>query len=538
MPAQTMDQLVSLCKRRGFIFPGSAIYGGLQGTYDYGPLGVELKNNLKQAWWRANVYERDDMEGVDATILMNKLVWRYSGHEETFVDPMVDCRSCNMRWRADQIGDTCPNCGSKDLTEPRPFNLMFRTQIGPVPDPDSFAYLRPETAQGIFVNFKNVLDSTGRKLPFGIAQIGKAFRNEITPRNFIFRVREFEQMEIEYFVKPGEDEAWHQRWVEDRVAWWERVGLCRDNIVQYQQTGDELAHYAKATVDLLYRFPHGTEELEGIADRTDYDLGSHTKDQDKLNLTARVSPNEHSTERLSVFDQETKQHIVPFVIEPSAGVDRGVLAVLTEAYNEEQVKAVPVERIKPIEDALQAFLKSVGRNEKLSAAQKDAITAEGERIGARLGQNLPAVQTLLAMSGADQIEVGRKLRGQAEPVADEFFRTVLKFKPIMAPIKVAVLPLKKNNPEIVATARRIQKQLQSTGTMRAVYDDTAAIGKLYRRQDEIGRPCCITVDFDTLGGGKDAALRDTVTVRDRDTMAQERVPIAELEQYLNERLRG
>ena len=538
MPAQTMDQLVSLCKRRGFIFPGSAIYGGLQGTYDYGPLGVELKNNLKQAWWRANVYERDDMEGIDATILMNKLVWRYSGHEETFVDPMVDCRSCNMRWRADQIGDTCPNCGSKDLTEPRPFNLMFRTQIGPVPDPDSFAYLRPETAQGIFVNFKNVLDSTGRKLPFGIAQIGKAFRNEITPRNFIFRVREFEQMEIEYFVKPGEDEAWHQRWVEDRVAWWERVGLCRDNIVQYQQTGDELAHYAKATVDLLYRFPHGTEELEGIADRTDYDLGSHTKDQDKLNLTARVSPNEHSTERLSVFDQETKQHIVPFVIEPSAGVDRGVLAVLTEAYNEEQVKAVPVERIKPIEDALQAFLKSVGRNEKLSAAQKDAITAEGERIGARLGQNLPAVQTLLAMSGADQIEVGRKLRGQAEPVADEFFRTVLKFKPIMAPIKVAVLPLKKNNPEIVATARRIQKQLQSTGTMRAVYDDTAAIGKLYRRQDEIGTPCCITVDFDTLGEGKDAALRDTVTVRDRDTMAQERVPIAELEQYLNERLRG
>ena len=222
-----MEQLVSLCKRRGFIFPGSAIYGGLQGTYDYGPLGVELKNNLKRAWWRANVWERDDMEGIDAAILMNKLTWRYSGHEDTFVDPMVDCRSCKVRWRADQIAGTCPGCGSTELTEPRPFNLMFKTQVGPVPDAESFTYLRPETAQGIFVNFKHVLDSTARKLPFGIAQIGKAFRNEITPRNFIFRVREFEQMEIEYFVRPGEDEAWHARWVEDRIRWWESVGLSR-----------------------------------------------------------------------------------------------------------------------------------------------------------------------------------------------------------------------------------------------------------------------------------------------------------------------
>ncbi len=538
MPAQTMDQIVSLCKRRGFIFPGSAIYGGLQGTYDYGPLGVELKNNLKLAWWRANVWERDDMEGVDAAILMNKLTWRYSGHEETFVDPMVDCRSCNMRWRADHIGDTCPNCGSRDLTEPRPFNMMFRTQIGPVPDPESFAYLRPETAQGIFVNFKNVLDSTSRKLPFGIAQIGKAFRNEITPRNFIFRVREFEQMEIEYFVRPGEDEAWHERWLEDRLQWWDSVGVSRANLSVYDVPKADLAHYSKRTFDVFYKFPTiGAEELEGIASRSDYDLGSHTKDQDKLNLQARVNPNTHSTERLSYFDQELKQHIVPFVIEPSAGVDRGCLAVLSDAYNEEQVKAVPAERLKPVEEALAAFLKSVGRNDKLSASHKQAIMEAGERIGSDLEHNLAGVAALLALPGAENIEVGKKLRGQAEPVADEFFRTVLKLKPALAPIKVAVLPLKKNNEQIVATAKRIRRQLQSSGNMRTVYDDTAAIGKLYRRQDEIGTPFCITVDFDTLGEGKDTALTDTVTVRDRDTMAQERVPIRELQTYLAERLR-
>jgi glycyl-tRNA synthetase len=537
MPAQTMDQVVSLCKRRGFIFPGSAIYGGLQGTYDYGPLGVELKNNLKQAWWRANVWERDDMEGIDATILMNKLVWRYSGHEETFVDPMVDCRQCQMRWRADHVQGVCPNCGSTDLTEPRPFNMMFKTQVGPVPDPESYAYLRPETAQGIFVNFKNVLDTTNRKLPFGIAQMGKAFRNEITPRNFIFRVREFEQMEIEYFVKPGEDEAWHDRWLADRLAWWESVGLSRDNLSVYDVPREDLAHYSKRTFDVFYRYPSiGAEEIEGIANRTDFDLGSHTKDQDKLNLQARVKPNTDSTERLSYFDQELKQHIVPFVIEPSAGVDRGSLAILCEAYAEEQVKPVPNERLKLVEDALAAFLKSVGRNEKLSAAQKEAITAEGERIGADLQQHLPSIQALLSLPGADQIEVGRKLRGQSEPVGDEFFRTVLHLKPAIAPIKVAVLPLKKNNAQIIDTAKRIKRQLQSSGNMRTVYDDTAAIGKLYRRQDEIGTPFCITVDFDTLGEGKDAALKDTVTVRDRDSMGQERVPITELEQYLAEQM--
>ncbi|KFA94153.1 glycine--tRNA ligase [Archangium violaceum] len=538
MAAQTMEQLVSLCKRRGFIFPGSAVYGGLQGTYDYGPLGVELKNNLKLAWWRANVWEREDMEGIDAAILMNKLTWRYSGHEETFVDPMVDCKNCKMRWRADQISGKCPNCASTDLTEPRPFNLMFKTQIGPVPDPESFSYLRPETAQGIFVNFKHVLDSTSRKLPFGIAQIGKAFRNEITPRNFIFRVREFEQMEIEFFVRPGEDEAWHEKWVEDRINWWLSVGLSRRNLEPYHQKPEELAHYAKATVDLLYRFPHGLEELEGIANRTDYDLGSHSKDQGALGLRARVSPNSHSTDKLTYFDPETKQHVVPFVIEPSAGVDRGVLALLSEAYAEEQVKPAPADRLKPVQEALGTFLKSVGRNDKIPAQAKEALLAEGERIAQALGERLPSITGLLSMPGAESIEVAKKLRGQVDPVVDEFYRTVLHFKPHLAPIKVAVLPLKKNHPEIVSTAKSIRRKLQSTGAMRIVYDDTGAIGKLYRRQDEIGTPFCITVDFDTLGEGNDTALKNTVTVRHRDSMAQERVAISELETWLREKMQS
>lgn len=537
MAAQTMEQLVSLSKRRGFIFPGSAIYGGMQGTYDYGPLGVELKNNLKLAWWRANVWEREDMEGIDAAILMNKLTWKYSGHEETFVDPMVDCKSCKQRWRADQVAGKCPSCGSADLTEPRPFNLMFKTQVGPVPDADSFSYLRPETAQGIFVNFKHVLDSTSRKLPFGIAQVGKSFRNEITPRNFIFRVREFEQMEIEFFVKPGEDDAWHERWVEDRIKWWVSVGLSRENLVPYHQKPEELAHYAKATVDLLYRFPHGLEELEGIANRTDYDLGSHSKDQATLNLRSKVSPNAHSTEKLQYFDPETKTHMVPFVIEPSAGVDRGVLAVMSEAYSEEQVKAPPAERLKPVEEALAAFLKSVSRNDKLPKESKDALVAEGERISQALGERLASITGLMSMPGAESVEVAKKLRGQADPVVDEFYRTVMHFKPHLAPIKVAVLPLKKNHPEIVSTAKGIRRQLQASAGMRTVYDESGAIGKLYRRQDEIGTPFCITVDFDTLGEGKDPGSKGTVTVRHRDSMGQERVAISELEAYLREKMK-
>lgn len=538
MAAITLDQVVSLCKRRGFIFAGSDIYGGLQGAYDYGPLGVELKNNLKMAWWRANVYERDDMEGLDAAILMNRVVWKYSGHEETFIDPLVDCRDCKSRWRADHIQGKCPTCGSTNLTEPRPFNLMFKTQVGPIADDDSFAYLRPETAQGIFVNFANVQTTTSRKLPFGIAQIGKAFRNEINPRNFIFRVREFEQMEIEYFVMPGEEDAWHQRWLDERLAWWRNVGLHSDNLQVYTVPKEDLAHYSKATYDLMYRFPIGFEELEGIASRSDYDLGSHSKEQERLNIAANVTHNTHSTERLTYYDQATKQHIVPFVIEPSAGVDRGVLAVLTEAYDEEQVKELAPERQKAVADALATFIKSVGRSEKLSAQQRDALQARGEEISTKLPTAMPQIQALLDMPGANMIEVGKKLRGQADPALNEAFRTVLHLKPAMAPIKVAVLPLKGNNDEIVSVAKRIRKQLQSTGTMRTVYDDTAGIGKLYRRQDEIGTPFCITVDFDTLGNGKDPAMKDTVTVRDRDSMGQERVPIAELYTYLSERMRS
>jgi glycyl-tRNA synthetase len=447
MAATSMDSIVSLCKRRGFIFPGSEIYGGLQGTYDYGPLGVELKNNVKQAWWRANVYERDDMEGIDAAILMNRLVWKYSGHEETFVDPMVDCRQCQSRWRADVVKKgRCERCGSADLTEPRPFNMMFRTQVGPIADEDSYAYLRPETAQGIFANFKNVVDSTGRRLPFGIAQIGKAFRNEITPRNFIFRVREFEQMEIEYFVKPGEDEAWHERWVEDRVRWWTTLGLKRENLKLYHVPQDELAHYSKATVDLMYNYPIGWEEIEGIANRTDFDLGSHSKNQADLNLTARVMQNEDSTAKLTILDLETKEHIVPYVIEPSAGVDRGVLALLCEAYDEETLP-------------------------------------NGEQ------------------------------------------RTVLRLQPAMAPIKAAVVPLKRNAPEIVETCKGIKRELQAHGEMRVVYEDTGNIGKAYRRHDEAGTPYCITVDFQTLED-------KTVTIRDRDTMEQIRLPIDEVYDYI------
>lgn len=448
MPATSMDQLVSLCKRRGFIFPGSEIYGGLQGTYDYGPMGVELKNNIKQAWWRANVYERDDMEGIDSSILMNRLVWKYSGHEETFVDPMVDCRECQSRWRADQLKDgKCEKCGSTNLTEPRPFNMMFKTAIGPVAAEDSFAYLRPETAQGIFINFKNVMDSTGRRLPFGIAQIGKSFRNEITPRNFIFRVREFEQMEIEYFVRPGEDEAWHERWVDDRIHWWTTLGIRPENLKIYNVPKDELAHYSKATVDIFFKYPIGWEEIEGVANRTDFDLGSHSKNQDTLNLMAKVMKNEHSIVKLTAPDPMTNKPIVPYVIEPSAGVDRGVLALLCEAYDEE---------IKP----------------------------NGEK------------------------------------------RTVLRLKPSIAPIKAAVVPLKRNAPEIVEMAKGIKRDLQSTGEMRVVYEDTGNIGKAYSRHDEVGTPYCVTVDFQTLED-------KTVTVRDRDTMEQQRLSIDELYEYIH-----
>ena len=451
MAATQMEQLVSLCKRRGFIFQNSDIYGGLQGVYDYGPLGVELKNNIKAAWWRAMVYERDDVEGLDAAILTNRKVLHYSGHEDTFSDPMVDCRKCKGRFRADHLTDgKCPNCGSTDLTEPRPFNLMFKTTVGPVVDEDNIAYLRPETAQAIFTQFKNVVDSTSRKLPFGIAQIGKSFRNEITPKNFIFRVREFEQAELEFFVKPGEDEKWHEYWKQARIDWWKEQGVTSDRFRVYDQQPDELAHYAKACSDIEYRFPWGYDELEGVANRRDYDLGNHTKCQNEFGLEAHCHENPESTTKLCVRDEENNKWIVPFVIEPSMGVDRAVLAILTEAYTEEDL-------------------------------------GEGNS------------------------------------------RIVLKLKKHLAPIKIAIVPLKKNSPEIMAKCHELKQKLMKLGIGRVALENTGNIGKAYRRHDEVGTPLCLTVDFETIG-----QQPETVTLRDRDTMEQIRIAPADLPAYLRE----
>ncbi|MDA9322374.1 glycine--tRNA ligase [Gammaproteobacteria bacterium] len=448
-----MDDLVSLCKRRGFIFQSGEIYGGMQGMYDFGPLGVELKNNLKQAWWSSMIYENDNIEGLDAAILSNPTVLRYSGHEDTFSDPMVDCKSCKSRWRSDLLEDNkCPGCGSSDLTEPRPFNLMFKTNIGPIDDGETFGYLRPETAQSIFTNFKNVVDSSSKSLPFGIAQIGKAFRNEITPRNFIFRVREFEQMELEFFVMPGTDEEWHKKWVDMRLLWWEQQGVSSENIELYDVPKDELAHYSKGTIDVMYKFPHGLEELEGIANRTDFDLGSHSKKQDELNITANVMKNNSSNTRLAIQDQNTNEWVVPYVIEPSAGVERGILAIMNEAYN------------------------------------------------------------------VEQLENGKE-------------RTVLKLKPHLSPIKAAVIPLKKNNEELVTLASEVKNSLQKLNLGRIILENTGNIGKGYRRHDEIGTPLCITIDFDSLENR-------TATIRDRDSMEQEVVAIDELQNYLIKKING
>ena len=444
-----MEELVALCKRRGFIFQSNEIYGGLQGLYDYGPLGVELKNNIKQTWWASMVYDRDDIEGLDASILTHQEVLKYSGHEDTFTDPMVDCKSCGERFRADQVPDYCKE---EDLTEPRQFNLMFKTNVGPVDDGSSFAYLRPETAQQIFTNFKNVVDSTSRTLPFGIAQIGKAFRNEITPRNFIFRVREFEQMELEFFVNPGSDDEWHDKWVELRLDWWEEQGVPRKAIELLYVEGDELAHYSKKTVDLMYKFPHGTEELEGIANRTDFDLGSHSKNQDELNIQAKVTKNASSNSKLAIQEQNTNKWMVPFVIEPSAGVGRAFLAILNEAYQVEELK-------------------------------------------------------------------------------DGKTRVLLSLKPHLAPIKAAVIPLKKNNKELVDLAYKLKNELQSMKLGRVVVENTGNIGKSYRKHDEIGTPICVTVDFDTLEKNK-------VTIRDRDNMSQEIVEIEKVSSFFKKKISG
>ena len=441
MPAKNIEELIALCKRRGFIFQSNEIYGGTQGLYDYGPLGVELKNNLKNAWWKSIVYERDDVEGLDAAILTKNTVLKHSGHEDTFSDPMVDCKSCGERFRADQVPDYCKK---EDLTEPRQFNLMFKTNIGPVDDGKSFAYLRPETAQSIFTNFKNVVDSTARTVPFGIAQMGKAFRNEITLKSFIFRVREFEQMELEFFVRPGDDDKWHKSWVESRVQWWNDQGISDMSLELYDVPADELAHYSKATVDIMYKFPHGVEELEGVANRTDFDLGSHSKNQKELNIKANVLNNNESSSKLALQD-ENNNWFVPFVIEPSAGVDRGVLAILNEAYSVEEI--------------------------------------DGKE------------------------------------------RVVLKLKPHLAPIKAAVMPLKKNDENIVSLAKKVKDNLQKLGLGRILFENSGNIGKNYRRHDEVGTPVCITVDFESLDN-------QTVTVRDRDTMKQERISLDKISEHL------
>jgi glycyl-tRNA synthetase len=445
---ERMEKIVSLCKRRGFIFQSGEIYGGLNGAWDYGPLGVELKRNLKNYWWRVMVHERDDVVGMDGSILMNRAVWKASGHEDTFTDPMVDCRSCKARLRADQLIDKkgvkqCPNCGGKDLTAPRAFNLMFKTFVGATEDESSVTYLRPETAQSIFVQFKNVLEVSRKKLPFGIAQIGKAFRNEINPRNFTFRSREFEQMELEYFCRAEEGMKWLDYWLEERLKFYEKIGIPRDKLHAHEIPDEERAFYSKGTYDIEFDFPFGRQELEGVAYRTDYDLQQHQKASGKS---------------LEYFDEETKQRFIPHVVEPSAGVDRTVLALICEAYDED--------------------------------------TAPDEK-------------------------------GKLET------RIVLRFHPRMAPIKCAVFPLLKNKEHLVAKAKEIADLLRPH--MNVFYDESGAIGRRYRRQDEIGTPFAITVDFETLGE-KDAALRNTVTLRDRDSMKQERVKISELIPLLSSRI--
>lgn len=462
MSAPNIETIVSLSKRRGFVFPASEIYGGLGSAWDYGPLGVELANNIKKSWWENLVYKRDDIEGLDSAIIQNRLVWKYSGHEDTFSDPLVDCRDCKARLRQDKLEQDpvdgrylCSNCGSKNLTEPRPFNLMFRTTIGAVSaedDPSALAYLRPETAQGIFINFANVLNTSRRKLPFGIAQIGKAFRNEVTPGNFIFRTREFEQMELEYFCRPEDAERIHQEWIEWFQNWITELGISNNNLRLYEQSKKELAHYAARTVDILYRFfperddeTRQFDELMGIANRTDYDLRVHSKKSVDAE-GKRLNPD--STEDLSYFDPQTNERFYPYIIEPSAGVNRTLLAVMMDAYSERT-------------------------NEK------------GET------------------------------------------RVILRLKSDLAPIKAAVLPLAKNKPEIVEMAMRIKRDLQTS--LRAVYDDTGGIGKLYARQDEIGTPFCVTVDHQSLED-------EAVTVRDRDTWMQERINASQLKNYLKEKL--
>jgi glycyl-tRNA synthetase len=434
-----MEDIVSLAKRRGFAFQSSEIYGGLRSSWDYGPLGVEMKNNIKQAWWRTMVQLRDDVVGLDAAVIMSPKVWEASGHLEVFADPLVECLSCHQRFRLDHLPEppVCPNCGSKGFTDPRNFNLMFKTYMGPVPDEENAVYLRPETAQAMFVDFPQVQTTSRKKIPFGIAQIGKSFRNEITPGNFVFRMREFEQMEMEFFVEPGTDVEWHDYWIEARHRWYLDLGLKPDHLRLREHEGDELSHYSKRTVDLEYAYPWTDwAELEGVANRGDYDLKAHEA---------------ASGQDLTYFDQEKETRYHPYVIEPAVSVDRALLAFLIDAYTVDE-----------------------------------APTAKGTTEK----------------------------------------RTVLKLHPAIAPVKVAVLPLSRNErlaPEAKELHERIRRHFVSQ------FDDAGAIGRRYRRQDEIGTPFCVTVDFDTLD---DRA----VTVRERDSMAQDRVPVADVVEYLRERL--
>jgi glycyl-tRNA synthetase len=436
----SIDTIVNLCKRRGVVFPSSEIYGGLRSAWDWGPLGIELKRNVKNEWWKAMVHERNDVVGLESSILMSPKVWEASGHVATFTDPLVECTSCHRRYRADHIplDRPCPNCGNGPAwTDPRQFNLMFKTHMGPVEDSAHIAYLRPETAQGMFVDFMTVQSSSRRKIPFGIAQQGKSFRNEITPGNFVFRTREFEQMEMEFFVKPGTDDEWHEYWLEERMRWYTDLGMRSENLRLREHDEDELSHYAKRTFDIEYNFPGmGWSELEGIANRTDFDLKAHA---------------EHSGQDLSYFDAEADERYVPYVIEPAVGVERPTFAFLIDAY-----------------------------------AEEEAPTASG------------------------------KLEK----------RVVLKLDSRLAPSKVAVLPLSKH-----ADLTPVAEKLAADVRKRFVtdFDVTGSIGKRYRRQDEVGTPFCVTVDFDTLTDSQ-------VTVRDRDTMEQERIPVEGLVDFLSKRL--
>ncbi len=461
VPANTIETVVNLCKRRGFVFPSGEIYGGTRSAWDYGPLGVELKDNLKRQWWKAMVQSREDVVGIDSSVILPRQVWIASGHVGAFHDPLVECLSCHRRFRSDQLAEDyaertgtevseddlsdvpCPNCGVRgQYTEPREFNMMLKTHLGPVESEEGLHYLRPETAQGIFVNFLNVQTTARKKPPFGIGQIGKSFRNEITPGNFIFRTREFEQMEMEYFVEPGDDESWHQYWIDQRTEWYVDLGIRRENLRHYEHPKEKLSHYSKRTVDIEYKFEFsaGQEwgELEGIANRTDFDLTTHSN---------------HSGVDLSYFEQATNQRYRPFVIEPAAGVGRPLMAFLLDAYTEDEVPN--------------------------------------------------------AKGGVDK-------------------RSVLKLDPRLAPYKVAVLPLSRNG-DLIPKARDIAATLRKH--WNTDYDDAQSIGKRYRRQEEIGTPFCVTVDFDTLDD-------QAVTVRERDTMAQERVAIDKLESYLAARLIG